>query len=491
MLALLLLLSVAACKKDKTDDPTPTTAPVVSSFTPTSGPAGTVVTITGTGFTGTTAVLIGGVAAVFTVVNATTLTATVAAGATTGPISITTPVGTGASTTPFTTGAITGATVTVPCADITVSATWADVVPGDAADYLVTCPISVTGNAVLTVAPGVKILFDGTTSGLFTSDNAGLMIVGTAAAPIKLIGKNPVRGSWKGIYFGSNNPSNQLAFATVLHAGGAESGVTNQKGAVQITRGTDGRGSIKNCTISESDGYGIYVSQKANLFAFSTNTITNNVGAPVGISFESLDKLDAASDYLAGNGLPFIDEYDTEQYSGVEIARPMTLVKLNVPYRVAGRIYLKALLTIKPGVVMEFNTGGELTTTGFLSERLGSINAVGTAAARIVFRGVQRAQGAWKGIALTTNLASNALVFCDISDGGSDELYGTYTSDPTRKANVVVGNNDDPCRATIQNCSLTNSLGFGLLRKTSGTAATVTQAGNTFTTNASGNVGTY
>ena len=72
-----------------------TAAPAVDSFTPNNGPAGTSVTITGSGFTGATAVKFGGHdAASFTVHSDLQITATVAAGTTTGPVTVTTPVGT-------------------------------------------------------------------------------------------------------------------------------------------------------------------------------------------------------------------------------------------------------------------------------------------------------------------------------------------------------------------------------------------------------------
>ncbi len=78
-------------------------SPQLKSFTPPSGPVGTVVTITGVSLTQTTKVTFGGVAATsFTVNSDTQVTATVPTGAKTGRIVITTPGGTASSATSFT-----------------------------------------------------------------------------------------------------------------------------------------------------------------------------------------------------------------------------------------------------------------------------------------------------------------------------------------------------------------------------------------------------
>jgi uncharacterized repeat protein (TIGR03803 family) len=77
--------------------------PAIKSFTPTSGPVGTSVTITGTSFTGATRVAFGGIVSTsFTVNSDTNLTAVVPTGALTGKITITTPGGTATSTAAFT-----------------------------------------------------------------------------------------------------------------------------------------------------------------------------------------------------------------------------------------------------------------------------------------------------------------------------------------------------------------------------------------------------
>ena len=74
-----------------------TIPPVVTGFSPTSGPVGTSVTINGTDLTGATSVKFNGTAAAFAVDSSTQITTTVPAGATDGTISVTTPGGTDTS----------------------------------------------------------------------------------------------------------------------------------------------------------------------------------------------------------------------------------------------------------------------------------------------------------------------------------------------------------------------------------------------------------
>src|SRR2546426_8495410 len=76
--------------------------PTITSFTPTSGPVGTMVTISGTDFTGVTAVTFNGVNGdPFTVTSATAIQDTVPMGAMTGPLSVTTPGGMATSASVF------------------------------------------------------------------------------------------------------------------------------------------------------------------------------------------------------------------------------------------------------------------------------------------------------------------------------------------------------------------------------------------------------
>ena len=80
---------------------TPHVAPSVTAFTPTSAPTGSSVTITGTNFSGASAVKFGGSFAPFTVESATQIVASVPNGAVAGTISVTTAAGTGTSSASF------------------------------------------------------------------------------------------------------------------------------------------------------------------------------------------------------------------------------------------------------------------------------------------------------------------------------------------------------------------------------------------------------
>ena len=82
--------------------PGPASPPVVSAVTPGTGSPGTTVQLTGSGFTGATAVTFNAAPATFTVTSDTQIRATVPAGASTGPIAVTTAAGTGTSPSSFT-----------------------------------------------------------------------------------------------------------------------------------------------------------------------------------------------------------------------------------------------------------------------------------------------------------------------------------------------------------------------------------------------------
>ncbi|MBO2012489.1 T9SS type A sorting domain-containing protein [Hymenobacter negativus] len=138
-------------------------APTITSFTPGSGPTGTTVTVTGTNLSTATAARVNGVAGTITgTPSATSVTFTVGAGSTTGPVSMTTPGGTATSGSPF--------TVTVPPTLTAVAPSMGGpgtVVTLTGTDLTGTTSIRFTG------AAGVKTISTG-----FTVNPAGTRITG-------------------------------------------------------------------------------------------------------------------------------------------------------------------------------------------------------------------------------------------------------------------------------------------------------------------------
>lgn len=84
----------------------PLPVPTLTSLSPVAGGPGTAVTLIGTNFTGATKVQFGSTSTSFAVISATQIVAGVPKGATTGPVSVTTPSGTARSATSFTAGTL-------------------------------------------------------------------------------------------------------------------------------------------------------------------------------------------------------------------------------------------------------------------------------------------------------------------------------------------------------------------------------------------------
>jgi hypothetical protein len=157
--------------------------PTITGFSPTAGRVGTLVTMTGTNFDPVPArntVRVNGTAAPVETATPTTLTARVPAGATTGPIAVTTVAGTATST---------GVFLVLPTQDFTLTASPASaaVLPGSRVRYRVTLVAQggFTGLVPLSVAnlpPGASASVDPAVLG--PNSGAFLTITTTGATPV-------------------------------------------------------------------------------------------------------------------------------------------------------------------------------------------------------------------------------------------------------------------------------------------------------------------
>ena len=205
--------------------PQPAATPTITSFNPTSGAAGTSITVTGTNLNGATSVTIGGAAATFSVVTATSVTAVVPSGAVTGKISIVTPQGTAISASNFTlsvaapaitsfspTSGQAGTSVTLTGTNFTgatavkFNGTTATFSVTDASHVSATVPNGATSGTISVTTPGGT----GTSSGSFTvttsSGGLDLMIDGlyitqsTQNYPAHDVGLIAGRSAWVRVF---------------------------------------------------------------------------------------------------------------------------------------------------------------------------------------------------------------------------------------------------------------------------------------------------
>jgi len=460
LIAVATTLFFAGCSSDggdsppMVDDEPQVLMPTITGISPMSGVVGTEVLITGTNFSGTNgqnAVAFNGTAATVKSGSTTQLLVDVPDNTSSGPVSV--EVNGESAVGPSFTVIEANATL---CDEneITENTIWQDVMPGNEIDYVIQCAISIKGNALLTIEPGVIIAFEGEDSGLFTSEGGGLKAIGTMANPITFLGTSDNKGVWKGVYFGSNHPENRLEHVTVMHAGRSPSNQTGERGAVQLSRGEDSRGEIVNCTIMDNNGYGLFITDESDLDAFSGNTITDNEEAPVALFFNQMGSLDTTSNYQT-NGKDYIEVWENDIEDDA-----VNMSLLNVPYRFveSKRYNIKNNLTIASGNTLEFTSGagfrmGEQSSD--CADTSGALNATGTMAEPIVFRGVSSGIGTWLGLGINSSSPNNKLIYCQISGGGSDGIYNASDFG----ANVTL---QCDSRVTIQNTTIAESGEFGI-----------------------------
>jgi len=172
--------------------------PTILSFTPTSGCAGTSVTITGNNFTGATSVKFNGLTAAFTVVNNTTITATVPAGATAGPISVTSAGGTATSSTNFTVITSAPAVPSAPAPSTSPvtpnpicagsSGTYTTAAVTGATQYIWSYSGTGATYTATTTVPSVNIAFSNTaTSGTLTVQSSNGCFTSAASAGLAIV----------------------------------------------------------------------------------------------------------------------------------------------------------------------------------------------------------------------------------------------------------------------------------------------------------------
>ncbi len=128
-------------------------------------------------------------------------------------------------------------------------------------------------------------------------------------------------------------------------------------------------------------------------------------------------------------------------------------------YAINEEVEVKAALVVEAGSVLSFGAD-----TGFHVLEEGSLNAIGTADARIVLRGNAAGAGTWNGIAIRSNDGANALAFVDIDGAGGEVFCCDYfgINDTDAKAAIVLGP-PEGARLALTDSVISDSGGDGLV----------------------------
>lgn len=305
-------------------------------------------------------------------------------------------------------------------------------------DYIIDCVYVIQGDMIIN--PGVTIQF-ATDAGLRVYETGSLQILGQSNDQVLLTGEDSTPGSWRGVFFESNDVKNKIEYAEIKYAGGEAFNSNGDQGAVIVW--ADTRLNMNNTIITNSETYGFNASYGGDELLLDNNTITN-CDAPMLIEGAYPTAITGGS-YI-GNTLDAII-VTADQITGDHNWR-----KLNVPYHLPEGLQVIAggKLSIMPGVILKFGLDTRLFINEGASGPKPSLIAVGTPIEPIIFTGINNVLGAWKGVYFDTPSPLNEIGFATIE----------YASNPDQTGAIymwygTVLNVHDVTFKDIQNCAFT------------------------------------
>jgi len=341
--------------------------------------------------------------------------------------------------------------------------------------------INVGNNAVLTIEAGATLNFEqGTTLNVGVSTSGQLVAVGTAQSPILLTSAatTPSAGDWAGIYFGSaTTGGNQVAYTKVDYCGSNSDGCIVGSG---VKASQPSRVAIDHVTIDHvgAAADGIDETDPTSNFTITNSTFSNIPVQQYAISVQapSFAGIGAGNTF---NGVgPMIEIQGGVVGATASWVNPGTSIAVTWnDLQVDGTG--SPILTLGPGMTLMFDQdlGFDIGPSAG-----GQLQIAGTAAQSVVLTSLAASpsQGDWDGVQIYSG-GKATIDHAKISYGGSGDA--SYPGD------IVIENDSTTPQLTVTNSSLTNSAGYGIYVPCAYSSTVPTAATNTFTGNATGDIG--
>lgn len=309
---------------------------------------------------------------------------------------------------------------------------------GTGVDYIINCVADVEGDLI--IEPGVTIQFG--EDGALDVNFGSIQAIGTAEKPITFTGEDKVPGSWGYIVFKTDDVKNKMHYCIVEHAGAFQVSSNGDKGNVIVMNSS--RLEMENCTIRESEEYGVKItSSSAELPKFVNNIITSSKW-PVHIPSNLVHNISGGSFTGNTNDAILVTSNGGGNNELVEPGDIHIWTKLDVPYQIAKTLKISGgTLEIMPGVVIQFENGVGIDVG---ESDASTLIANGTASERILFTGVTKAPGAWNKIEFRfTQSPLNSITYATIEYAGSDNGAIEMWSDPVLTVENVDFKNISSC----------------------------------------------
>lgn len=312
-------------------------------------------------------------------------------------------------------------------------------------DYLVVGDLDI--EAMLTIDPGVVIHVQ-QDLGIDINGAGILKADGETDNKIVITGENQsANGFWRGLNVYSNSVENSISNAEISYGGSASAGTYFDAAIITIDRA---KLQMSGVTISHSGGYGIQTRRNESEFPMQNMIFEVNDLGHAYVHTDQMGYFDNGSMYDGG----YVFVYSGDTSSDMDIANLD-----GAKYQIMTKSDFNHAVTIEPGTEFEFAADAGLDINGDAV-----IIAQGTASDKIVFTGVSKAPGAWKGIYIGSSSVDNILEHVNISYGGSS-ANRTYFD----KTNLVI----DYAKVILRNVAISGSGGYGIETRRDGSTFSV------------------